>query len=104
MTATTIRKHSRQTAKRAPVRADLARNAALLAVLWVAYAVVRGITAGDLAAATENARAIIDLQQALGLPSEGALQGALLIRAPRSAPTQPVDAVIYWYVQPNNHC
>ena len=78
MTATTIRKHSRQTANRAPVRADLARNAALLAVLWVAYAVVRGITAGDLAAATENARAIIDLQQALGLPSEGALQGALL--------------------------
>jgi hypothetical protein len=38
----------------------------------------RGRTAGDLVAATENARAIIDLQRAIGLPSEGALQNTLL--------------------------
>jgi len=54
--------------------ADLLKNAALLAVLWIAYAIVRGITAGDLAAATENARWIIDVEHALGLPSVAGLQ------------------------------
>ena len=76
MMTTSARAHT--TASRERVRVDLARNAALLAVLWVAYALVRGITGGDLATATENARAIIDLQHALGLPNEGALQQAVL--------------------------
>lgn len=76
MTTPTIRAHDTSTS--AAVRVDLARNAALLAALWVAYALVRSITAGDLAAATENARAIIDLQHALGLPNERALQSAVL--------------------------
>ncbi len=78
MTTSTIQTDLRHNSNREPVRADLARNAALLAVLWIAYAIVRGITAGDLAAATENARAIIDLQHTLGLPSEGALQDVLI--------------------------
>ena len=39
---------------------------------------MRGITAGDLAAATENARWIIDVQRALGLPSEAGLQSMLI--------------------------
>lgn len=54
------------------------RNIAAFVVLWAAYAVVRGITAGDLVSATQNAAAIIDLQQSLGLPSEAAVQSALL--------------------------
>lgn len=78
MTTNTPQTDLRFTSTDQPVRADLARNAALLAVLWVAYAIVRGITAGDLGAATENARAIIDLQHTLGFPSEAALQAALL--------------------------
>jgi hypothetical protein len=78
VTANTIRTHPRQGANRDPIGADLARNAALLAVLWVAYVIVRDITAGDLAAMTENAQAIVDLRMDLGLPSEGALRGALL--------------------------
>lgn len=76
MTTPTIR--ARNTSTRATVLVDLARNAALLATLWIAYALVRSVTAGDLAAATENARAIIDLQHALGLPNERALQNAVL--------------------------
>lgn len=76
MTTSTTRTHSRRSPDHS--RADLARNAALLAGLWVAYAIVRGITAGDMAEATVNARAIIDLQHNLGLPSEEALQGAFL--------------------------
>ncbi len=75
---TTNQLAAQPTTPRHHVGMDLAQNAMLLAVLWVAYSVVRGITAGDLAAATENARAIIDLQQVFGLPSEGALQNALL--------------------------
>lgn len=47
-------------------------------MLWVGYAIARGITAGDLATATQNSRAIIDLQQSLGFPSEAALQATLL--------------------------
>jgi hypothetical protein len=78
MTTSTIHIDLRDISTREHAWADLARNAALLAGLWVAYAIVRGITAGDLAAATDNARAIIDFQQALGLPSEAALQDALL--------------------------
>ncbi len=57
---------------------DLGRNVAAFIVLWAAYAAVRGITAGDLTSATQNAVAIIDLQRSLGFPSEAAVQRALL--------------------------
>ena len=57
---------------------DLGRNVAAFIVLWAAYAAVRGITVGDLTTATRNAVAIIDLQRSLGLPSEAAVQRALL--------------------------
>jgi hypothetical protein len=58
--------------------ADLLRNAGAGALLWLAYAAVRGLTAGDLTSATENAVAIMDLQRSLGLPSEAAVQRAVL--------------------------
>lgn len=63
-----------------PCPATFVRNIALLIMLWIAYAIVRNITSGDLAAATDNARAIIDIQHTLGLPSEAALQRPLLGR------------------------
>ncbi len=78
MRSSTIHTDLRDTSTGEHVWADLARNAALLAVLWLAAAIVRGITAGDLAAATDNARATINMKQALGLPSEAAQQDALL--------------------------
>lgn len=56
----------------------LIRNALLLGSLWVAYAAVRGLTAGDFATAANNAEAIISLQHNLGLPSEATLQQAVL--------------------------
>ncbi|MFT6289594.1 MAG: hypothetical protein ACJAR2_000179 [Ilumatobacter sp.] len=68
MTTSTIPTNGHCNSLREPVRAGLARNAALLGVLGVAYAIVRGLTAGDLAVVTENAGAIIDLQHALGFP------------------------------------
>jgi len=40
---------------------DLARHGAAFVVLWAAHAVVRGITAGDLASATQNAVAVREL-------------------------------------------
>lgn len=58
--------------------ADLVRNVGAGALLWLAYAAVRGITAGDLTSATDNALAIMDLQRSLGLPSEKSMQRALL--------------------------
>lgn len=78
MTTKSIHLDRRHSSSREHDRADLARSTALLAVLWIAYAIVRGITAGDLAVATENARSIIDLERALGLPSEAGLQNALV--------------------------
>jgi len=62
----------------ATTRRDLLSNLLLLGGLWVAYSVVRSITGGDLATATENATAIIDLQRSFGLPSEADLQAAVL--------------------------
>jgi hypothetical protein len=78
MTMSPVHTDRRHISARRSVRGDLAKDAGLLGVLWVAYAIVRGITAGDLAAATDNARAIIDFQHALGLPSEASLQAAVL--------------------------
>lgn len=70
--------HTNPTRRRGTAGTDLARNVALIGVLWLAYAAVRGVTAGDLVTATENARSIVELQAALGLPSEQAIQQALL--------------------------
>ena len=57
---------------------DLGRNVAIFLVLWTAYAAVRGITAGDIASATQNAATIVDLQRSLGLPDEAAVQQAVI--------------------------
>lgn len=57
---------------------DLTSNALLLAVLWVAYSTVRGLTAGAYTTAANNAETILRLQQSLGLPDEATIQAALL--------------------------
>lgn len=75
---TTIRQPTGSTSR---VSIDLARNAALLGLLWVTYALVRGITAGDLTTATENAHQVIEVQRAIGLPSEEGVQAALIDQA-----------------------
>lgn len=80
MAARTIETDLQNNSTNKPVPGDLVRNIALLIMLWIAYAIVRNITAGDLAAATDNALAIIDIQHTLGLPSEAALQRLLLGR------------------------
>lgn len=77
MTTITRMKRGRSV-ERSTVHIDLARNVALFGGLWLAYAAVRGVAAGELATATQNAHSIIDLQQAIGLPSERALQSAVL--------------------------
>lgn len=76
---TTIQPIARRTPPTESTSNDLVRNAALLGLLWVVYSVVRSITAGDLATATENAHRVIELQNSFGLPSEGAIQ-ALVIK------------------------
>lgn len=84
MTALTHQNHTQEqvTPSRAsdvkPRRFDLARNASVLALLWVGYAVIRGVTDGNFAIAAENADVIIRLQHKLGLPSEATLQSAVL--------------------------
>lgn len=56
---------------------DLVRNASFMALLWVAYAAARGVTADDYVIAAHNAESIINFQQSLGLPSEALVQEAL---------------------------
>lgn len=53
---------------------DLALNLGLLAVLWLLYNAVRGVTADDLSTAMSNALDLLHLQNFLGLPSEQSLQ------------------------------
>lgn len=57
---------------------DLARNIALLACLYLAYAAVRRVTADQFTDAFRNARALLDFQAAIGLPSEQVLQSAVI--------------------------
>lgn len=57
---------------------DLAGNALLLSVLWLAYSTVRGVTAGAYTTAANNAESILRLQQSLGLPNEATIQAAVL--------------------------
>jgi hypothetical protein len=57
---------------------DLARNVALLAVLYFAYAFVRRVTADDFTTAFHNARRLVAFQHAIGLPSEQVLQRPFL--------------------------
>lgn len=78
MMTTAIQRPARRTSTTESTSVDFVRNAALLGLLWATYAVVRGITAGDLVTATENAHRVIELQRSLGLPSEEDLQAAVL--------------------------
>lgn len=57
---------------------DLVVNLAVLGVLWLCYAAVRGVTAGEFTAATDNAQAILQVQHLLGLPSELGFQQGLI--------------------------
>lgn len=57
---------------------DLAVNAVLLGLLWLAYVTVRRVTADDWGQAFFNSGRVLQLQQALGLPSERAFQSLLL--------------------------
>ncbi len=60
--------------------ADFALNASLLAGLWFAYSIVRQVTADEWTQAILNSGNILQLQDWLGLPHEGALQQLLLDR------------------------
>lgn len=68
-----LHEHRREIRPRA-----IALEALMVAGAYALYYIVRGITAGDEAAAVANARRIIDLQQALGMYWEPAIQDALL--------------------------
>jgi hypothetical protein len=57
---------------------DLARNVALLATLYLAYAFVRRITADDFTTAFRNARRLVEFQHSIGLPSETSVQTPFL--------------------------
>jgi hypothetical protein len=57
---------------------DLGLNLAVLAALWVAYAAVRSMTAGEMEAAWLNAERVLAVQEALRLPGEAWLQGHAL--------------------------
>lgn len=57
---------------------DFARNAALLAGLWLAYAAVRRVTADEWPAAILNAGQVLDFQAWLGLPTEASVQSIVL--------------------------
>ncbi len=57
---------------------DLARNVALLFMLYVAYAWVRRLTADDYTLAFSNARKLVAFQDAIGLPSERIFQAQFL--------------------------
>ncbi len=60
--------------------ADFALNAALLLALWFAYSLVRRVTADEWSQAILNSGNILQLQDWLGLPHEGAFQQLLLDR------------------------
>lgn len=59
-------------------RRDLVTNIALLGLLWLAYATVRGLTADDVFSARQNAAELMRLQATMGLPSEALLQSKVL--------------------------
>lgn len=61
---------------------DLIRNVALLLSLYIAYAVVRRITADDWSTALDNGRRLLAFQQAIGLPSEASLQRTFFLDQP----------------------
>ncbi len=59
---------------------DLLLNIVLLAVLWFAYAAVRGVTSDNLAQAMNNASSLLRFQSEVGLPSELAIQESVIDR------------------------
>lgn len=71
---------------------DLVINLAVLAVLWIGYTAVRGVTADDFAVAMDNARDVLQVQNLLGLPSELGFQQVLIER------TQLVKAANLYYI------
>lgn len=59
---------------------DLFANLGLLAVLWIAYSAVRGVTSDDVTTAMGNASDLVRFQHLLGLPSELTMQRTLIGR------------------------
>lgn len=59
---------------------DFVFNAILLLALWFAYALVRRVTADEWTQAILNSGNVLQLQEWLGLPHEGAFQQLLLDR------------------------
>ena len=57
---------------------DLLTNATALGLLWVAYSMVRGLTADQFSTAMTHASQVLDFQAAIGLPNEGDLQRVLI--------------------------
>lgn len=57
---------------------DLGINLALFGFLWLAYTVGRRTTSNDLGTATRNALRLLDVQAAVGIPQESAMQAAAL--------------------------
>ncbi len=58
-------------------RIDAPANIALLAVLWFLYAYVRNLTRDTQSIALGNAARLLDIESALGIDIEGALQSAV---------------------------
>ncbi len=60
---------------------DLAVNVGVFALMWVAYSLGRRLTLDAETVAIENARRILDIQAAIGLPSESDIQSSILGRS-----------------------
>ena len=58
---------------------DFVQNAGLILGLYVAYAIVRRVTADDWTTALANGRALLEFQHRVGLPSEAALQNTYFL-------------------------
>jgi membrane-associated phospholipid phosphatase len=60
-----------------PLVPDLLRNVGLVSAVWIAYSVVRNISAESQIRAITNARSILDIQDRLGLTFEADLQALI---------------------------
>ncbi|MDH3682870.1 MAG: phosphatase PAP2 family protein [Acidimicrobiia bacterium] len=59
---------------------DLLLNVGLLALAWIAYSTIRGVTADEFGTAMRNASELRHFQEAIGLPNELLVQRFLLGR------------------------
>ncbi len=80
MTSVSVDGEDQRIRRRAVARSvlDLGRNLSLIGLLWVFYWLVRSLTADGPSNAFANARQVMDIQSAIGLPQEAALQAWVL--------------------------